>query len=364
MDLVSEIERTLAEKFERKHCILTGSGTTAIYLTLRTLRLKQGDAVLMPGTCCFSPAYAIKYAGLKLDFCDISLKDGCLSVKDLISAIVKNPSIKVVIGVHLYGNVMDIDSIRSICRKKEIVFIEDVCQAYGSYYKGSPCGSFGDFAVLSFGHTKILDTGGTGAVLTDKHELAESIRKEMKSISDYNPALMNSLSKKHNKEYYRIERISRRDPEKKVLFETLPERYKNLFIQSINFKVLPTLKSLIKKENTITQHRIKLASLYKELLNNCPKIEIVESEDGAVPWRFSCLVTDINTVSLCDEIRKKGFDISSWYPNLAKMFISDYRRKLKNSDNLGKRIINLWLDETKDESYVKKICSELTELIS
>jgi dTDP-4-amino-4,6-dideoxygalactose transaminase len=363
LDLIYEIERTLAGKFRRDHCVLTGSGTTAIYLILRALNLEQGDAVLMPGTCCFSPAYAIKYAGLKLDFCDISLKDGCMSPKDLVSAIVENPSIRVVIGVHLYGNVMDLDPIRRICGEREIVFIEDVCQAYGSGYKGFPCGSFGDFAVLSFGHTKILDAGGTGAVLTDKHELAETIRKEMEPIPDYDPTLMKSMSKRHSEEYYRIQKISRHDPQEKILFEKLPEKYKELFIQSINFKVLPTLKSLIEKESSITQHRIKLASLYKDLLSNCPKIEILESENGAVPWRFSCLIKDINTGSLCDEIRKKGFDISAWYPNLASMFVHDYSRALRNANILEETIINLWIDETRDESYVQKVSATLRDSI-
>jgi hypothetical protein len=174
---------------------------------------------------------------------------------------------------------------------------------------------------------------------------------------------MKSMSKEHSEEYYRIQKISRHDPQKNILFEKLPERYKNLFIQSINFRVLPTLKSLLEKEKSITQHRIKLASLYKDLLKNCPKIEILESENGAVPWRFSCLIKDINTGSLCDVIRKKGFDISSWYPNLANMFIRDYSRALRNANILEETIINLWIDETRDESYVQEMSATLRDLI-
>lgn len=364
MSLIKEIESELASKFDKKHCVLTGSGTTAIYLLLKALELKEEDTVLVPGTCCFAPAYAVKYAGLRLDFCDISLKDGCLTPESLESALNKNPSIKVVIGVHLYGNVMELDPITRICRKRNVFFIEDACQAYGSQYKGSLCGSWGDFSVLSFGHTKVLDAGGTGALLTNNYEAAANVRRKLKELGEYNSAKIISLSKTHKEKYYALKETSKRELQKRALFCKLFEGYKNLFIHNINNKVLPELKHLLDNEDMILRHRVKLGRLYKELLKDCLEVTHLESGHNVIPWRFSCLIENIDIVSLCNEIRKKGIDISTWYPNLASMFVTDYSRELENATILEKQVINMWVDDTKDESYVYKACSILKNLIS
>ena len=364
MDLVHEIENKLASKFKRAHSVLTGSGTTAIYLLLKALELKSGDAVLMPGICCFAPAYAVKYAGLNLDFCDISQKDGCLTPKLLELALRNNNRIKVVIGVHLYGNVLELDDIIKICKERGIVFVEDACQAYGSYYKDEPCGSFGDFSVISFGHTKILDAGGGGALLTENTEIANSIRKMLKTKKKYDSTLASSLSKKHREEYYAIQRAAMNDPQKRFLFGTIWKRYKDLFIHNINHNVITKLNFLLENEGKIIGHRIKLSRLYKKLLNNCSKVAFVESDYRTIPWRFNCLIYDINVEALCDSIRKNGFDISTWYPNLANIYIQDNDRKLKNADIFEKLIVNMWVDETKDESYVEQLCAIVKKNLS
>ena len=357
VDLIRQIEDKLTERFQRAYCILTGSGTTAIYLTLKALGLKRDDAVLMPGICCFAPAYAVKYAGLNLDFCDISLKDGCLTGESLVLALKKNPNIKVLIGVHLFGNTFELDTIRDVCINNNLVFIEDACQAYSSYYKGSPSGLWGDFSVLSFGHTKILDAGGGGALLTDNRNIADYIRKQAKAIPCYDTSLISSQMKKHSEKYYALQMMCRAQPWERALLGSLWKGYNHVFIHRINLEILPKLRVLLKNEYKIVHHRMKLARLYRMLLKNCQKISFVESDYRVVPWRFSFLFDGGKTTYFCDTLRREGFEVSNWYPNLANMFNQDFRRRLDNANIFEKRVVNLWVDETKDVSYVKKTCN-------
>lgn len=363
MNLISEIERQLAERFSKKCCVLTGSGTTAIYVLLKSLHFKKNITVLLPGICCFAPAYAVKYAGLKLDFCDVSLTDGCLTAKSIDAAIKKNSKIKVVIGVHLYGNVMEVESIKKICKKRNVLFVEDVCQAYGSEYKGRPCGSFGDFSILSFGHTKILDAGGLGALLTDNEEVVCLARDRVEKIGARDSERLKELSARHCHRYYTLQKKARLDPEKKVKFGELWRGYRDAFICGIDKRMLKNIKILLKQEKRIINHRQKLYLVYKGILQDQKKISIVKSRYKGCPWRFSCLIEDVDIIELCDVLRSHGYDISNWYPNLANMFVADYSRRLRNSDEFEKRISNMWLDETKNKKYVVRLCELLKKIV-
>ena len=362
MGIIKEVENYLENKFSRSYCIFTGSGTTAIYILLKSLRLNEKDTILLPGICCFSVAYAVKYAGLKLDFCDVSIEDGCISTKAIELALKKNPAIKAVIGVHLFGNVLDMDAISNICKKRKIIFIEDVCQAYGSYYKKRLCGSFENYSVLSFGHTKILDSGRGGAVLTDNIQDAEIIRDELCKLRKYDNKEHDMLSMDHSNKYYEFQQILRNNPEKAVLFEKLLNGFMDLFIHGVDYSSVKKLKVLFKNENKIISHRKKLLALYRKKLKNIKNIRFLGSDNQIVPWRFSFLMNQVDIFSLCDELRSEGFDISTWYPNLANMFVSDNTRKLTNANHIENSVLNLWLDESIDEQGVAVICSRMIEL--
>ena len=80
--------------------------------------------------------------------------------------------------VHLYGMPCEMDRIMSIAKKYSLKVIEDNAQAIGASYKGSPTGSFGDMACISFYPTKNLGAcGDAGMIVTNDAQLAERLRK-------------------------------------------------------------------------------------------------------------------------------------------------------------------------------------------
>jgi len=90
--------------------------------------------------------------------------------KALEKAFEKYPNVKAVIAVHLYGLSADMDKIVELCKKHNVVLIEDAAESLGTYYKGKHTGTFGDYGVFSFNGNKIITTSGGGMLVSDNEE--------------------------------------------------------------------------------------------------------------------------------------------------------------------------------------------------
>lgn len=167
---VDEFENAIQEFIEEdKFVAALSSGTAALHLALIQLGVGYGDEVICQSFTFSASANPIKYLGANPVFVDSDPVNWNMSpffleeaIKDRIS---KNKKPKAVIVVHLYGMPALMDEIIAICSKYEIPLIEDSAEALGSTYKGKKCGTFGDFAILSFNGNKIITTSGGGALV-------------------------------------------------------------------------------------------------------------------------------------------------------------------------------------------------------
>ena len=73
---------------------------------------------------------------------------------------------KAILATHIYGYPIEIDKIKKICKKFNLILIEDAAEMLGHKYKGKFCGSYGDLSIFSFYSNKHITTGEGGAVLT------------------------------------------------------------------------------------------------------------------------------------------------------------------------------------------------------
>ena len=87
------------------------------------------------------------------------------------------PEVKLVVCAELYGFPGRIDLIKQICEKHGALLIEDAAEALGASYGGKPCGSFGDYAAISFNGNKIITGSSGGCLLTNSLEDANKARK-------------------------------------------------------------------------------------------------------------------------------------------------------------------------------------------
>lgn len=154
---------------EGRHIAALSSGTAALHLALILCGVKRGDEVICQSFTFSASANPIVYQGATPVFVDSDVNNWNIcpihlevAIQDRIN---KGNKPKAIIAVHLYGMPFKVDEIREISNKYEIPLIEDAAEALGSTYKGQNCGTFGDFAILSFNGNKIITTSGGGALV-------------------------------------------------------------------------------------------------------------------------------------------------------------------------------------------------------
>ncbi len=159
---------------EDKLVAALSSGTAALHLALIQLGVGPGDEVICQSFTFSASANPIKYLGATPVFVDSDKKNWNMSPAYLEEAIQdrikNNKKPKAVIVVHLYGMPAMMDELGAICEKYEIPLVEDSAEALGSTYKGRKCGTFGEFAILSFNGNKIITTSGGGALVISTKE--------------------------------------------------------------------------------------------------------------------------------------------------------------------------------------------------
>ena len=153
-----------------RHVAALSSCTAAIHLALLLLNVGEGDEVICQSFSFCASTNPVVYCGAKPVFVDSEDETWNMSpelleeaIKDRMAKTGKKP--KAIIVVDLYGMPAQWDEIEEISRRYDIPVIEDAANAMGSYYKGRPCGTFGDIATFSFNGNKIITTSGGGALI-------------------------------------------------------------------------------------------------------------------------------------------------------------------------------------------------------
>jgi len=172
---VERFESQWAQYCGSDHAVSVGNGTDALYLALVALGIGAGDEVVVPTNTFIATAEAVVAAGATPVFVDVDPATLLLTGDSLTTGI--TPRTAAVIPVHLYGQMVDMDTIGRIADRSGIAVIEDAAQAHGATWRGRPAGSFGTAACFSFYPGKNLGAfGDGGAVVTSDGELADRVR--------------------------------------------------------------------------------------------------------------------------------------------------------------------------------------------
>lgn len=167
---VDGFEKAIEDYFSNTvHVAALSSGTAALHLSLKLLGVGSGDEVLCQSFTFAASANPITYLGATPVFVDSEEETWNLCPNLLEKAIMdrleKGKKPKAIVAVHLYGMPYKSDEIDSLSKKYGIPIVEDSAEALGSTYKGIPCGTLGDLAILSFNGNKIITTSGGGALV-------------------------------------------------------------------------------------------------------------------------------------------------------------------------------------------------------
>lgn len=170
-----EFEERFAELCKVRHTIAVNSGTAAIEIGLRCVKLIADDEVLVPTNTFGATATTVIFAGGKPVFTDINPDTLCMSVEDVQEKLTNKT--RGVIVVHIGGLVCpDIKAIKEFCEDHKIFLMEDAAHAHGSKIGAEPAGSLGDIGAFSFYPTKVITTGEGGIITTNNVEVAEKAK--------------------------------------------------------------------------------------------------------------------------------------------------------------------------------------------
>lgn len=172
---VADFEREFADYVGVEHCLACNSGTDALYLALRALKIGAGDEVITSPFTFIATAEAVTMTGAKPVFVDIDPETFNLDLTQIQKAI--TPKTKAILPVHLFGQPVDMTQLMAIAQAHHLYVIEDCAQATGAEWNGAKVGSIGHIGCFSFFPTKNLGAcGDGGAVTTKDRAIAEHIK--------------------------------------------------------------------------------------------------------------------------------------------------------------------------------------------
>ena len=165
------LARDWADYVGVKYCLVTNSGTASLHMSVSALGIGPGDEVIVPAYTFVASATSVMHNMAIPVFVDIESEYWNIDVAKIEKAI--TPYTKAIMPVHLNGNPADLDEIRAIAKKHNLVVIEDACQAHGAKYKGKKVGTFGEASAFSLNASKNLAAGDGGLFVTDDEETFE-----------------------------------------------------------------------------------------------------------------------------------------------------------------------------------------------
>ena len=326
---IDKFENDFSEFLNIKYSTTVSNGTVALHLALLCLGIKEGDEVIVPTLTYIASVNAINYVGAKPIFVDADLLTWNIDV-DAIEAKISKKT-KAIIIVHLYGACCDMDKINELCKKHDILLIEDVAEAFGSKFKDKFAGSFGDIATFSFFGNKTITTGEGGMVVTNNKVLYEKAK------------FLKSQAVSMEKEYWHDE-------------------------IGYNYRMTNLTAAIgvaqLERANEIISKKRQILEIYKNELNDLPiKFQNEDNKSFNTYWMISIVVENENIRDqIREELRLNSVETRPFFPPANVMPVFYTNEIFPNALNLSKTGINIpsYPDLSKEE--VEFICTVIKKI--
>jgi dTDP-4-amino-4,6-dideoxygalactose transaminase len=171
---IPRLEADLRDSFGVEFAHLCGSGTFAVELALRALKIGPGDEVVMAAYDYPGNFLNIHAVGASPVLIDVDPDNWNLAPENLAGAL--GPNTRCLIVSHLHGGLVPMSDLMAFAREHHLAVIEDAAQAPGAVVGGKKVGAWGDAGILSFGGSKLLSAGRGGALLTSRADLSQRAR--------------------------------------------------------------------------------------------------------------------------------------------------------------------------------------------
>jgi UDP-4-amino-4,6-dideoxy-L-N-acetyl-beta-L-altrosamine transaminase len=346
--LCLKFENKIKKKLNCRYVLACNSGTSALYLSIKSLKLKKGASVIMPAINFIAAANVCTLLNLKIYLADVDKETGQLTVNEVRRCIKMNniKNLKVIINMYLAGSPRDIISFYKLKKELSCYLIEDACHAFGAkytykktYYIGS-C-KHADISTFSFHPLKSITTGEGGAITTN----SRLIYNNAKLIRSH------GIQKKKNHWNYDV-----------------VEAGLNLRLSEINAALglsqLSELSKFIAKRKKIYNYYIKHINLFKNY------VKIIQTENKTFP-SFHLVLANINfkklklsKESFLLKMKKKNIFIHYHYiPIFLFKYYKSNKKKFPNSMYFYRNTFSLPIFYILNINQLKRTIAAIKEII-
>jgi dTDP-4-amino-4,6-dideoxygalactose transaminase len=177
--------RRLSDFHNVEHVLPCSSGTAAMEMALRGVGVQEGDEVVMAAydfKSNFQNVLHLKALPVLVDLDPVTWQLEASRITPALS-----PRTRAILISHLHGGVVNAPQVRQLADSRGIAIVEDACQNPGAMLYGRRAAMWGDVGIISFGGSKLITAGRGGAVLTNKAEISERIKRHVLRGNDAYP---------------------------------------------------------------------------------------------------------------------------------------------------------------------------------
>lgn len=173
-EYVTRFERAFAERVGARHAVAVSNGTAALHLALIAANVKPGCEVIVPALTFVATVNAVRYCGGVPVFVDVNPVTWCVDPTKVHQAITVRT--RVILPVHLYGAMANMDKLKALAISYKLTLIEDAAEALTAHDGQGFAGARGDIGCFSFYANKTITTGEGGMIVTDSADHAYFMR--------------------------------------------------------------------------------------------------------------------------------------------------------------------------------------------
>lgn len=309
------------------NALTTSSGTTALHLIYYSLGIKKKDEIIVPSHTFIATISPALHLGATPVFAEINSNDYTLDIDDVRKKISKRT--RAVIAVHLYGHPVNLQPLKELCDERNLLLIEDACQAHGAEYKNKKVGNFGIATAFSFFPSKVMTVGGDGGMIITNDNL---LYEKMKILRDQG-------------------RIN---------------KYEHIEL-GFNFRMSEILAGIgriqLKHLNQWITRRNMIASIYSEILNDFVDIPIIREWAKHAFYVYTIKSKRRDDISLY--LKRNGIQTGIYYPIPVHQqpIIKELFGKIRmpNTEKVCKEILSLPMHPFLKDDDVIHIANKVNE---
>lgn len=391
-----EFEKLMENHWNRKKCFTLSTARLGLYYVLKSLKLKEGDEVLLSPFQIPDFINVILKLNLRPVFVEIDKQTKCLNMIDLEKKITNKS--KVILATYLTGIVPDIKTLVSVCEKKNIFLVEDISQSYGSMSNGINAGSFGIATIGSFSPAKIISSIGGGFILLDDSEkinfLEKTLSEELslpskklllsiclfqikvslatsKYIFSYFTYYIFFLSSKffnkkfqelHNPTYKKLSK-DRTIYDNPPILRSLPKEF---FFYFTDFQAKIAIRTFHQNINFGLKRRQLLAKILYDNLSASSKVhvpKIVTNYDQNCFWHFPIIINSLDVKKFQTYLMNKGYDVVGYALRLcsSQSAFQSYNTNLETAQLIHQNTLFLPLFDSSTDKDMEEIAKDINK---